>query len=144
MPNKWLSGLLRARQAQEDAAAQQLAVAERTARRAAAKVRYDRERLDTLRPADAVYEAPAFVATAAALQAAAATHAASIRLAGHSADSVEERRDELIEATRARRTAEELHERALAEAANRARRAAQSELDEIAARTHRDAQELEQ
>lgn len=133
-----MSGLLRARQAQEDVAAQQLAAAERAARRAAAKVRYDRDRLETLRTADAIYEVPAFVAAAAALQAAAATHAASVRLAGSEQNAVAERRDELVDAARARRTAEELHERALAAAADQARRAAQSELDEVAARTHRD------
>jgi hypothetical protein len=129
MARHWLSGLLRARQAQEDAAAQQLAAAERAARRAAARVRYDRDRLDSLRTADALYDAPVFVA---------ATHAAAVQVAEHSARVVEERRDDLIDAARARRSAEELHERQLHEASAKARRIAQGELDEVAARVHRD------
>ncbi|HZC72949.1 MAG TPA: hypothetical protein VE442_19790 [Jatrophihabitans sp.] len=141
MAKNWLSGLMRARQAQEDVAAQRLAAAERAARRAQAKVRYDRERLDGLRTGNAVYEAPAFVAAAVALQAAAATHAATMKLAGNAADVVQERRGELVDAARARRTAEELHERDAAEAANRAHRAAQHQLDEMAARMHRDTYE---
>jgi flagellar protein FliJ len=139
MARHWLSGLLRARQAQEDAAAQQLAAAERAARRAAARVRYDRDRLDSLRTADALYDAPVFVAAAVALQAAAATHAAAVQVAEHSARVVEERRDDLIDAARARRSAEELHERQLHEASAKARRIAQGELDEVAARVRRDA-----
>jgi flagellar biosynthesis chaperone FliJ len=139
MSKSWLSGLLRARRAQEDFAAQQLAAAQRRAQRAAARVHYDRDRLETLKLADASYAAPAFVAAAVALQAAAATHAAAVAVAEHAVVETQERRGELGDAARARRSVEELHDRHLAEAEAHARRAAQAELDEIAARISRDA-----
>ncbi len=139
MSKNWLAGLLRARQAQEDFAAQQLAAAERRAQRAAARVHYDRERLESLKLADATFAAPAFVAAAVALQAAAATHAAAVAVAEHSVVESQVRRGELGDAARARRSVEELHDRQVAEAEARAGRAAQAELDEIAARISRDA-----
>jgi flagellar protein FliJ len=139
MSRNWLSGLLRARQAQEDFAAQQLAAAERRAQRAAGRVHHDRERLETLKLADAGYAAPAFVAAAVALQAAAATHAAAVAVAEHAMNEAQARRGDLGDAAVARRSVEELHERKIAEAEAHARRAAQAELDEIAARISRDA-----
>ena len=139
MSKAWLAGLLRARQAQEDVAAQRLAAAERRAHRAAARVRYDRDRLDSMRMVDTTYTAPAFVAAAAALQAAAATHAAAVQVAAQISTDEQLRRADLGTAAQARRTVEELHERQLAEVAAEAERAAQRELDEIAARISRDA-----
>ncbi|MGH8962270.1 MAG: hypothetical protein ACRDWT_13955, partial [Jatrophihabitantaceae bacterium] len=66
MSAKWLTSLVRARQIQEDSAKQQLATAQRLARTAHARVRYDADRLDSLVAADAVDSAPAFVAAAVA------------------------------------------------------------------------------
>jgi hypothetical protein len=135
---KWLTSLVRARQLQEDNAKAQLATAQRIAHSAHARVRYDAERLDSLVAADAQPSAPAFVAAAVALQAAAATHAAASRAAVRATEEAELQRDVLRGAARARRTAEELQERQ--EAVERARlaHAAQLELDEVAARVHRD------
>lgn len=136
---KWLTSLVRARQLQEDAARQRLASAERIKQRANARVRYDEERLASLCEAGSEANAPAFVAAAVALQAAAATHAAAVHMAQDAQHEEDGRRGELGDAARARRSAEELAERS--EAAERARlsRAAQRELDEVAARVHRDA-----
>lgn len=139
MSKAWLNGLLRARQAQEDVAKQHLATAQRASHRADAQARAERHRLETLRfDESATYSTSAFVAAAVALQAAAATHAAAVSAAEESQFAVEQRRDVLGDAARARRTAEELHERDRAEASDRLRRAAQRELDEIAARASRD------
>lgn len=138
MAKRWLTALVRARELQETAAKQQLAAARRDAARAATRVRYDRERLKELAEADALESAPAFVAAAVALQASAATHAAAVRAARAADEAVDRRRDELNEAARARRTAEELHVQHLAELASAADAVAQRELDEIAARVHRD------
>ena len=51
-------------------------------------MRYDADRLDSLVHAGAENNAPAFVAAAVALQAAAATHAAAIRAADDAVTSV--------------------------------------------------------
>jgi hypothetical protein len=138
MSKKWLTSLVRARQVQEDAARQRLATAQRLAHRAHARVRYDADRIDSLRAADAEASAPAFVAAAVALQSAAATHSAAVRVAEEAAHAVGGRRNELVEAARARRTAEELREQELTVQRARAAAAAQSRLDEVAARIHRD------
>lgn len=141
MTAKWLTSLVRARQIQEDGAKRQLASAQRVAHSARARVRYDAERLDSLIAADAQESASAFVAAAAALQAAAATHAAATRAADRAGSEVGTQRGVLGDAARARRGAEELHERQ--EALERAQRAAlaQRELDEVAARVHRSTME---
>lgn len=138
MSKNWLVSLVRARQAQEDVAKQELATAQRLAHRAHGRVRYDAERIDSLRAAGAEGSASAFVAAAVALQAAAATHAAAVQSAADAAAGVETRRDELGDAARARRTAEELHAQEVAVEAARASAAAQRDMDEIAARVHRD------
>lgn len=138
MSKQWLVSLMRARQVQEDAAKQRLASAERLAHRAHARVRYDADRIESLRTAGAEASVPAFVAAAVALQSAAATHSAAMRFADDAVQSVDSRRSELGDAARARRTAEELHEHELAAQRVRAARAAQAESDEIGARIHRD------
>jgi flagellar biosynthesis chaperone FliJ len=138
MAKKWLATLVRARQVQEDVAKQRLATAQRLAQRAHTRVRYDADRIDSLRAADAEASAPAFVAAAVALQSAAATHSAAVRVAEEAAHAVGGRRNELVEAARARRTAEELREQELTVQRARAAVAAQSRLDEVAARIHRD------
>ncbi len=138
MTPRWLDTLVRARQAQEDHAKQQLATAERLASRAYARVRYDEARVESLTAARAEDSAPAFVAAAVALQAAAATHAAATRAAEEASTVVAGRRAELGEAARARRTAEEMREQHVSAELDRAAAAAQRELDEIAARVHRD------
>jgi flagellar export protein FliJ len=141
MSPKWLTGLVRARQVQEDAAKQQLATAQRLAGRAHARVRYDADRLDSLMQAGAQNSAPAFVAAAVALQAAAATHAAAIRAASEAVRSVDGRRDELGDAAVARRSVEEMHDRHVALERARVLASAQRETDEIAARVHRNSVE---
>jgi hypothetical protein len=138
MAKKWLTTLIRARQVQEDVAKQRLATAQRLAQRAHTRVRYDADRIDSLRAVDAEASAPAFVAAAVALQSAAATHSAAVRVAEEAAHAVGGRRNELVEAARARRTAEELREQELTVQRARAAAAAQSRLDEVAARIHRD------
>jgi hypothetical protein len=138
MAKQWLASLVRARQVQENVAKQRLATAERLAHRAHARVRYDADRIDSLRSADAEASAPAFVAAAVALQAAAATHSAARCAAEDAVRGVARRRVELGSAARARRTAEELNDQALAAERAAAARAAQHELDEVAARVHRD------
>ncbi|MDT4934666.1 MAG: hypothetical protein QOK11_2558, partial [Pseudonocardiales bacterium] len=67
MAKKWLTTLIRARQVQEDVAKQRLATAQRLAQRAHTRVRYDADRIHSLRAADAEASAPAFVAAAVAL-----------------------------------------------------------------------------
>jgi hypothetical protein len=141
MSAKWLNSLMRARQLQEDAAKQRLASAQRNVARANGRVKYDAERLDSLIAADAEDQASAFVAAAVARQAAAATHSASIRYAAQAEQDASVRRDELGDAARARLTAEELNERHVAAERHRMALAAQRDLDEIAARMHRDSYE---
>jgi len=141
MSPKWMSSLVRARQLQEEAAKQELATAQRRVLSAREQIRYNAERIESLVKADAQDSASAFVAAAVALQAAAATHSASLQYAEAAAQEVAHRRGDLGEAARARRTAEELNERALAEERHKAAVAAQRDLDEIAARIHRDAHE---
>lgn len=138
MSPKWLTSLVRARQLQEDSAKQHLATAQRIARTAHARVRYDADRLDSLIAADATDSAGAFVAAAVALQAAAATHAAASRAAERASYEVGTQRDVLTDAARARRTSEELRDRQLAVEQARLAALAQRDLDEVAARVHRD------
>lgn len=140
MTARWVSGLVRARQFQEDSAKQHLATAERLASRAHARVRYNEEHLDSLRRAHAEESAPSFVAAAAALQAAAATHAAAAQAAVQADRDAVTRRGDLTDASVSRRSAEELAERARAAEKARQEAIAQRAQDEIAAsvfrRTH--------
>jgi hypothetical protein len=138
MSPKWVASLVRARQLQEDAAKQQLATAERLARRAHERVRYADERIDSLIDVAAEQTAPAFVAAAAALQAAASSHAAARAAATQADAGVAADRDLLGESARRRKGAEELQERYVSVEAARRAASAQRELDEVAARVHRD------
>ena len=137
MSPKWLSTLVRARKAQEDVAQQHLAGAERAVRRTQARVRYDEQRLDALDAYDAELNASAFVASAVAIQAAAATLAATVDAAHDANDHATRRRSTLQSAARARHTAEELFGRAVIVDKLVAAAATQRELDEVAARVHR-------
>lgn len=133
MTPRWLTTLVRARQAQEDVAKQRRTAAEITARRARATLRYEADRLSVMGEDLQHRTVSAFLASSAALHAAAATHAAAERQAELSARAAEDRRAELRAAARARRTIEQLHERHLAEERAAAQAAEQRELDEIAA-----------
>jgi hypothetical protein len=137
MSAKWLSTLVRARQLQEQAAQQELANAERRARRAHARVHTDAERLDGLSSDVAELTVPAFVAAAVALQAAAATHSAAIASAVYADTETDERRASLLTAAQARHTAEELQERAISVEMLRRAAGEQRVLDEVAAGIHR-------
>ena len=138
MSPKWMTSLVRARQLQEEAAKQSLATAQREVISAQEQIRYNCERIDSLVAADAQDSAPAFVAAAVALQAAAATHSYSVACAAQAAQQVLARRDDLGAAARARRTAEEIEQRVQATELHLAALAAQRDLDEVAARISRD------
>lgn len=139
MSPRWLSSLVRARQLQEDAARQQLASAERSARRAHQQAARDAERLDSMTGAESEQRSVAgFVAAAAALQACAAAHSAA-RVAASNADgAVETNRALLGDSAKRRMGAEELEERYVSVERARAAAHAQRDLDETAARMHRD------
>src|SRR3954463_1017433 len=115
MAKGWLIGLLKARQAQEDVAKQPSRAAELAARRARASLRYEAERLSVMGEQLQHRTVSAFIAASAAMQAAAATHAAVERAADEADHTVVERRGELTTAARSRRTVEQLHERHVAE-----------------------------
>jgi hypothetical protein len=136
MSAKWIARLVRARELQEDRAKIDAAAAQRSSSRAAALARTHSARLDVLVHEDALGIASAFVAGAVALQAAAATHAACLRLA-EQADSVSRvRQDDLRAAARERRSAEELAARQAEDERRRAEQALQRDLDEAAAAVH--------
>jgi flagellar export protein FliJ len=141
MSPRWLNSLVRARQLQEDAAKQNLATAERLARRAQDRVRLVDERLDSLVAVEAEQSVPAFVAAAAALQAIAATHAAARHAAAEAEGEVARTREDLGDSARRRMGAEELQDRYVSGERARAAAHAQRDLDEIAARVHRDRME---
>lgn len=137
MTPRWITGLVRARQFAEDNAKAELATAERLASRAHARVRYNAERLESLQYAGAEENAATFVASAVALQAAAATHAAARQAAARADLETDDRREDLTDAAVSRRSAEELAERArLAEQARLAALAQRAQ-DEIAAAVFR-------
>jgi hypothetical protein len=131
--------LVRARQLQEDAARQQLASAERSARRAHEQAARDAERLESLTDTEPEHRSvAAFVAAAAALQACAAAHSAAT-VAAASADSVvDANREVLGDSAKRRMGAEELEERYVSAERAKAAARAQRDLDETAARVHRD------
>jgi hypothetical protein len=143
MSTRWLSALVKARQAQEDVAQYELASAQRRAREAHAARRRANERVDELAEAtgpDAMLTAPAFAAAAAALQSAAAASS----MAGFAADQADlgtvHRRDALHRAAIDRDVAEHMQENAAAVERAHVSHRAQMELDEVAARLHRDRQ----
>jgi hypothetical protein len=143
MSPKWLGSLVRARQMQEDAAQQRLAVAERGARAARLAERREAQRLDGLDAPDDASDGAAFVAAAVALQAAAATHAAAQFAAAQADEATGVRRTELRTAAIAANSVEELQNRMVRVETERAARVAQRDEDEIAAGIHRRRSEAE-
>jgi flagellar export protein FliJ len=137
MTPKWITGLVRARQFAEDNAKQELATAERLASRAHARVRYNADRLESLKYAGAESNAATFVASAVALQAAAATHAAARAAAAQADNDADHRRGDLTDAAVSRRSAEELADRARAVEMAHEALLAQRATDEIAASVFR-------
>lgn len=145
MSARWLSALVKARQAQEDLAQYELASARRRAREAhSARLRAD-ARVDELSGltdagADAELTGPAFAAAAAALQSAAAASSMAGFAAAQADLGTAHRRDALHRAAIDRDVAEQLQDNAVAVERHRASHRAQLELDEVAARLHRDRQ----
>lgn len=127
---KWLAPVLRARQAQEDVAAQQLAEARRTATHAARRLARETSRISGLSYADSE-SVQAFRASTAARQAAASTLSSARHRLVFAQDRVLVGEGELTEAARARRTVEKMHERDVAARITAAAAVAQRELDEI-------------
>jgi flagellar export protein FliJ len=131
----WIPTVLRARQAQEDLVAQGLAVARRDAGLAA-----DQHAEQAARVAAMVLPesqtVPAFHASTAAQQAAAATLAAARNRVLFAESRVAGKLDELTAAARSRRTVEKLHERHQDEQASAASDIAQRELDEVSIGRH--------
>lgn len=131
----WLATLLRARSAREDIAKQQLGAARRAEQHAAVRARAEAERVAELSDHSPL-SATAFVDRAMNHQAA----AASLFQANIAVDSARESSaaslDNLVEAARARRTAEELNERHASVLRNLAKLAGERDLDEIAGRRH--------
>lgn len=137
MTPKWLQGLMKARQFQEDAARAELAAAQRESRRAHHRVKTSEDHLNTLRYAGSNASVTSFVAASVALQAAAGAVAAASEAAAHADQAADHRRSDLTNAAVKRRGAEELAQRAhLAEKARLAA-AAQRSQDEIAAAVFR-------
>lgn len=137
MSATWLGRLVRARQAQQDAAQLRLAEAERIRLAAHRHVHHETERLEALTAGVNERDVSAFVAAAVALQAAAATHAAARNAAQQADEHSAERREQLRSAAIARQSADELKERADLVEWQRASRAHQRDLDEVAAEIHR-------
>lgn len=140
MSARWLGALVRARQAQEERAQHELASAERRANDARAARRLANAKVEDLAEATGVdtrLTGPAFAATAAALQSAAAASAMAGFLAQQAELSATQRRDDLRRAAIDRDVAEHLQDTAVAAERALASRAAQRDLDETAARLHR-------
>jgi flagellar export protein FliJ len=137
MSKKWISSLLRARQAQEDVARERLATARNHAQSARARVRADDDRVQAMVESEYPESAQAFLAAAAARQAAAATLASARRLHALAEDQVDARSSSVTAAARQRRTAEKLVERDEAELRAREALALQNELDDVAGRRAR-------
>lgn len=131
----WIPTVLRARQAQEDLVAQGLAVARRDAGHAA-----DQHAEQLARVAAMVLpqsqSVPAFHASLAAQQAAAATLAAARNRVLFAESRVAGKMAELTAAARSRRTVEKLQERHHDEQASAASELAQRELDEVSIGRH--------
>jgi hypothetical protein len=138
MSPKWLSTLVRARQAHEDAAAQQLAAAEHAAARAHDRARAEDVRVDELRAVqDAQQSVAAFVAASAAAHSAAAVLSSAVFAAAQADLATDQRRDDLRAAALTRGAAENLQTRVEDAERVQAARVAQRDLDEIGARLHR-------
>ena len=126
-----LAGVLRARQAQEDAARGEVLRARRGAAQAAEAVEARDRTLATHQVPDED-TARALVAALTARQAMAASLALARQLAELAESRVAERAEELTVAAQRRRTVEKLAERHAAERQRRDLRADQSALDELA------------
>jgi outer membrane PBP1 activator LpoA protein len=135
MSHNWVPTVLRARQAQEDVLAQELAAARRNASRAADEHAEQLALVDGMAVPHS-QTARAFLATLTAHQAAAASLAAARNRVLFAEGRVAGKVDELTVAARARRTVEKLHERLLDEQAGAASVVAQRELDEVSIGRH--------
>lgn len=131
----WLPTVLRARQAQEDLAAQQVAVARRDASAAAIQLARHAARVATM-ASPASRTVSEFQAEVAGQQAAAASHAAAANRLLFAEARVSSGLGELTEAARARRTVERLHERDEESRIVAALGAAQLEQDEVSISRH--------
>ena len=128
--NRWLPTLVRARQAREDAAAQQVAQNRREVAQAALAADALQARLDSMtQPASA--SAQSFLAAAAVRSAAAGTHSAAVQRIGFAEQRLTGALSGLAEAARSRRTVERLAERIAAERYAAELAAYQRELDEL-------------
>jgi len=133
---RWLPTVLRARQAREDAAAQQVAAARRDAAQAADRLAEQLTRVAGLTLPESAPVAE-FRAEIAGQQAA----LASLTAAGNRARFAESRLTgqltELTEAAKSRRTVEKMHERIVDGELAEARAAAQREQDDVTIARHR-------
>lgn len=132
---RWVGTVLRARQAQEDVAAQQLADAHRGAELATRRLAHESGRITALPLADS-QSVQAFHASAAARQAAGATLAAARHRLVFAEDQVVAGTIQLAAAARARRTVEKLQERDTATRLAAEAGTAQRELDEVGISRH--------
>ncbi len=131
----WLPTVLRARRAQEDLVAQQVAVARRAAGTAGLALAAHSARVAAMAvPASGT--AAEFQAEAASQQAAAASLAAATNRLLFAQARVASSLGELTEAARARRTVERLHERDEQTRISAANGAAQREQDEVSISRH--------
>jgi hypothetical protein len=131
----WIPTVLRARQAQEDLVAQGLAVARRDAGQAADQHAEQLARVAAM-VAPTSQSVPAFHASLAAQEAAAATLAAARNRMLFAESRVAGKMAELTAAARSRRTVEKLQERQQDEQASAASELAQRELDEVSIGRH--------
>jgi flagellar protein FliJ len=127
---RWLGTVLRARQAQEDVAVQNLADARRSATLAARRLARESGRIAALPHVDSE-SVQAFHASTAARQAAAATLSAARHRLVFAQDRVTVGEGALTDAARARRTVEKMHERDIAVGIATEAAVSQRELDEI-------------
>ncbi|SOD71334.1 hypothetical protein SAMN05892883_0870 [Jatrophihabitans sp. GAS493] len=132
---RWVTTLLRARAANEDLAKQRLGAARRREQETAAHAASERRRASG-RAENIAQSTPAFLASIVARQAAAATADQAHRTAERARVAANQSLDDLVEAARGRRTAEELLERQTAAALAHEKLAGERELDEIAAVGH--------
>ncbi|HEX8081425.1 MAG TPA: hypothetical protein VF557_14535 [Jatrophihabitans sp.] len=134
-PRSWIPTVLRARQAQEDLVAQQVAVARRDAGQAADEHAEHAARVAGM-ASPRSQSVPAFHASLAAHQAAAATLAAARNRVLFAEGRVSSALVELTTAARSRRTVEKLQERDQAEQVSTASSLAQREMDEVSISRH--------
>lgn len=131
----WVSTVLRARQAQEDVAAQQLAGARRDAALAVDRLDAVSERVQAMSQ-DERQGMVAFQASAAARHAAAASLAAASHGVRFAQGRVSTDAAGLTDAARARRTIEKLHENDIAARLAVQAAAGQRDLDEVSITRH--------